>query len=183
MPFTFTSVQADEHHNGAFLGSFYASGNEHSRYSYYFGELDWLNFEGNNLYLADNWHFDFERDEVVKYNEFFSVDASPGVEYHPLLELIILKILSNPFGYRTYKTNRPYTGEFLVGFIDLKFIDVEEKFRRIQLNSGYTLGAEIVRLTQIQEVQITLNLITLFSKFTKIKLSLKTNTSMIQQEK
>ena len=99
MPFTFTSVQADEHRNGAFLGSFYASGNEHSRYSYYFGELDWLKFEGNNLYLADNWHFDFEHDEVVKYNEFFSIDASPGVEYQSSVGADYFKnTSSNPLG-------------------------------------------------------------------------------------
>ena len=150
MPFTFTSVQADEHRNGAFLGSFYASGNEHSRYSYYFGELDWLKFEGNNLYLADNWHFDIEHDEVVKYNEFFSIDASPGVEYQSSVGADYFKnTSSNPFGYRVpIKQTDSYTGEFLSWlYIDLKFIDVEEKISATPIEfKGYTLGAEIAEI-------------------------------------
>ena len=120
---------AQIHQNSVFLGTFNDPGYDKLVYSYYFGEIDWLKFEDNNLYLADNWHFDFEFDQVVRYNEFREVDVSPGVEYQSSVGADYFTNNSfTPIGYKIpIKLTDDVYGEFISWrYIDLNFTDVDE---------------------------------------------------------
>ena len=81
MSFTFNAVAAPEHENGAYLGSFSSPGYNEVFYSYYFGDVDWLRFDGNDLFLGDDWHYDFETKKLVRFNQIDFIDVKAGETY------------------------------------------------------------------------------------------------------
>ena len=68
MSFTFNAAPAREHENGAYLGSFSAPGYGAVEYSYYHGDSEWFQIIGQNLYLREDRHFDFETQKIFKYD-------------------------------------------------------------------------------------------------------------------
>ena len=65
MSIIFTQTTALEHNNGVLLGTLDVSGYGEGTFQYYFGEVDWLKFVGNKVYLGDNWHYDQETRRLI----------------------------------------------------------------------------------------------------------------------
>ena len=145
MSFTFTAAPASEHENGAYLGSFSAPGDNEVVYSYYFGDVDWLRFDGNDLYLGDDWHYDFETENLVRYHQIDFVDVKVGETY----------IASPGFTYRENTTNIPikkaYAGSdniLSLQNISLEFSDIDESISVTPITfSGYEFGAIVAELS------------------------------------
>ena len=60
MTITFTPITVNEHHNGALLGTFENSADPNGNYFHYFNEPVHYKIVGNELFLKDGWHFDYE---------------------------------------------------------------------------------------------------------------------------
>ncbi len=81
MSFRFEAIPAPEHKNGTLVGTFFSSSNSPVKYSYYFDDADWLRFEGDKLYLGNDWHFDFETERLLQLKQIDFINVKPGESY------------------------------------------------------------------------------------------------------
>ena len=66
---TFTPTSANEHENGALLGSFQNSANIGGIYSFQSTKPEMLKIVGDQLFLEDSYHFDCETSNFYRYTE------------------------------------------------------------------------------------------------------------------
>ena len=69
MSLTFVPVRANEHENGALLGTLKSSGKSGGVYSFYFDKPEYLKIVGDQLFIEDGFHFDYENSSFVKISE------------------------------------------------------------------------------------------------------------------
>ena len=67
MSITFTPLTVNEHDNGAKLGLFENSVNVNAGYEFYYAKPDIFKIVGNELFLEDTWHYDFETQIFYDY--------------------------------------------------------------------------------------------------------------------
>ena len=66
---SFTSVTAEEHKNGALLGTFVHASDSGGTYSFATSKPDMLKIVNNQLLLEENYHYDFETSSFYSYTQ------------------------------------------------------------------------------------------------------------------
>ncbi|MDG2474463.1 MAG: hypothetical protein P8M50_04175, partial [Paracoccaceae bacterium] len=66
---TFSAVSANEHENGALLGSLQTSGESGGIYSFNSSKPSMLKIVGDQLFLEENYHFDYETSSFYHYTQ------------------------------------------------------------------------------------------------------------------
>ena len=109
MTITFRANKAEEHELGTFLGRFQNNSDKQGYFEFYFSDQDnYLELKGNDLYLEQDWQYDFETENI------FTISTDGVVSFYDFSDA------ETPIKFVDQYLNYDWI------YADLEFVDIDE---------------------------------------------------------